>query len=195
MPMGNIQMTEEQFQQALSAASEAGARAAVSAVQALPQPTVQAPAKLGPGDLPINPEEAVTMLEEHYARATARPVADRTPHKLERVPCRSVIGSTFTAVVATRSGEKFGTVVRLEDYKEPEFVSALESGSKPGTVDASGRFVLAERQEVYLPNSRNINPKFRLWQAQTFWQKDLKTYVGQDIRTLEPIRVREKAAA
>ena len=186
MPMGDIRMTEEQFQAAITAASEAGARAAVSAVQAMPHAASGVPTHLA-DLLPKQQNE-----EEAYAAALKRPVADRSAQKQERIQCQTARGATFTAVVTFHRDEDgkphplwpHGRVVQLSGYKEPEFTTE----GKPDSLVGPGLYCVPKGMPMTNTGSGRTagqeTTQFKNWRWHAFMQADFGRYVGGDPREL-----------
>lgn len=178
--MGNVNLSEEALAKLLNDASEAGVKAAVAAIGAMPQAAPSGGLAHLADLLPKQQNE-----EEAYAAAMKRPVADRTPRKERRIECVTIgnpgvtsDAATFTAIVVDHPRFPNGIVTRLEDYKEPEFTEAnLPNGMK-----------------MNLKNGV-IDPMFRDWRWHTFLQADLKRYVGSDAGQLPRAPVSTDKAA
>ncbi len=190
--MADLPKNAAEFQAALNAASEAGARAAVEAFKSMPQsaPQVAHLADL----LPKQQSE-----EEAFAAARRRPVDERIPNKYDRVSCLTARGATFDAIVdypvekddegkpTGKRDPRFpsGRVLRLESYRTPEFVT---EGPKHDALNADGTYCVPKSMPITNTGSGKgagqETVQFKNWKWHTFFQADLARYVGNDPREL-----------
>lgn len=129
----------------------------------------------------VEPAQQLTE-EEAFAKALRRDTADRTPPTLRREPRVTEDGVRFTAVIAPSRRYKAGIVVNLEDYQYPEDAETkvAKDGQTPNGL------------QIKKPNGE-YTQQFKQWRWVTFYQRDLKAYVGRDASLLP--RASEQVAA
>lgn len=103
--MAEVKMTEEQFTNAIKAAAEAGAKAALASAPA----PFMSPSRDAETGVIRDPEELLRAIRTRKA-----PIPNRY------VPCRTQQGSTFIAEIAYSRTFPSGRVLDIIDYRFPE---------------------------------------------------------------------------
>lgn len=153
--MGDMRMSEEQFQAAIAAAARAGAEAALSTQAAQP---VAAPTHAAPS--PISVEEFPGQYASILKAMRERPA----PPEPEPVMCVSPItGSTFRARLRLD-----GRVLELLDYAYPEGIDKHEGDG--------GR--VPNGSPIYNANGK-FDSHYLQWRWSEFWYADLRAWVGK----------------
>jgi hypothetical protein len=151
-------MTSEQFDAAIKAAAEAGAKVAVEAMRA------SGPA--APTGRVRDAQDVAGMTDETFAAM----VADRRGHDRPAIPeervenCESTSGARFTAVIS------HGKVKVLENYEHP---AGAEIHQAEGGIVPDG-FPIRDTHG-------KLEPKFKQWKWEAFWQADINTFIGKPL--------------
>lgn len=156
---GRIEMTAEQFNAAITAAATAAVTAALAQVGTAT--TVPPPQNRGPQHIEDFPGQYASVMRE----ARNRRVTDDP----EPVACRGEMGATFRAQV-----NKAGVVVALLDYREP--IESMRHEDEGGHVPNGSPIYEDE-------GAKRLAVHFKQWRYETYWQADLRMFVGKKLST------------
>jgi len=168
---GRIEMTAEQFNAAITAAATAAAAAALAQVGASQAPAP--PPNRGPQHIEDFPGQYASVMRE----ARNRKVTDDP----EPVPCRGEMGATFRAQV-----NKQGVVVALLDYREPP--ESMKHEDEGGHVPNGSPIYEDE-------GAKRLAVHFKQWRYETYWQADLRMFVGKKLSTRAHLIVKPETPA
>ncbi len=162
-----IELTEEQLDAKIAAASKAGAEAAIAAFVAA-QPKHPEPP----------PTDVAGQTDAQFQATMAdRRGQHRPPAAEERIPCRShETQATFTARVVRN------TVVELLDYTHP-----------PGHDKHAPDGIVPHGFPILDSVTKQRTPDFKQWLWTQFWQTDLRAYIGKPLPRF--LRIEQAQAA
>jgi hypothetical protein len=131
-----------------------------------------------------------STIEQRTHAQLGTPVPPRTLLSTVTVPCRNPRnGATFTAIVTPSREFPEGRTVRLEDYQYPDDLEARaqKAGWKPDRVFTSRG---GSHRDYRAPGKLGfhmgtpLTPGYPQWRAETYFQADLKAFVGQSMALL-----------
>ena len=122
------------------------------------------------------PQKHLTEEERfHNALGHDAPVRTGRPEKI--VHCVTDSGSSFDAVVVPDRRNTTGRVIRLDNYAYPE------------------PLVFPENMPHIDPKSGQLNLQAKQWRWTTYWQADIKQYVGGEASRLPKVDVKADVKA
>jgi hypothetical protein len=166
---GRIEMSAEQFSAAITTAATAAVAAALAQIQGT---HAAPPPNRGPQHIEDFPGQYASVMRE----ARNRKVTDDP----EPVACRGEMGATFRAQI-----NKAGIVVALLDYREPP--ESMKHEDDGGHVPNGSPIYEDE-------GAKRLAVHFKQWRYETYWQTDLRMFVGKKISTRAHLIVRTEPA-